>query len=224
MTEPIFQLDNVSRAWTTGGGVILALNEVSLSITPGKLYAVIGPSGSGKSTLLNLIGTLERPSSGRIFGFGLPLHQLTEGRLQKIRREKIGFVFQSFNLIANLSARENVELALELARNPNRTIRAQECMELAEFPLDRQNHRPGKLSGGECQRISIARALANDPELILADEPTGNLDSSTGQQIIELLKNLARKQGKAVIMVTHDYSLAKQADEIVRLTDGKIVS
>jgi putative ABC transport system ATP-binding protein len=204
--------------------VILALNEVSLTITPGKLYAVIGPSGCGKSTLLNLMGTLERPSSGRITGFGQPLHQLGEGGLLKIRREKIGFVFQSFNLIANLSARENIELALELSRHPNRTVQARECMELAGFPLERQNHRPAKLSGGECQRVAIARALANDPQLILADEPTGNLDSKTGRQILDLLANLARKQGKAVIMVTHDHSLAKQADEIIRLKDGKIVS
>lgn len=224
MTEPIYQLDNVSRAWPSGGGMVLALNDVSLMIFPGKLYAITGPSGSGKSTMLNLIGTLERPSSGAITGFGQLLNKIGENGLLKIRREKIGFVFQSFNLIPKLTARENVELPLELARHPNKTARARECLGMAGFPLDRENHRPAKLSGGEAQRVAIARALANDPQLILADEPTGNLDSHTGRQILELLADLAHSQGKAVIMVTHDTGLAKKADEIIRLKDGKIIS
>lgn len=224
MTEPILTMNNVSRSWPTGSGPVLGLDDVSLSIRLGKLYAVTGPSGSGKSTMLNIIGTLERPSTGEISGFGQALHRLGEKRLRKIRRHNIGFVFQSFNLIAKLSAKENVELPLELAHHPSKAARARECLELAGFPLNRQNHRPAKLSGGECQRVAIARALANDPQLVLADEPTGNLDSRTGQQILELLTDLAHSQGKAVIMVTHGTDLAQRADEIICLRDGKIIS
>lgn len=223
MTEPIYKLENVTRAWPSGNSIVLGLNDVTITIYPGKLYAITGPSGSGKSTMLNLIGTLERPSSGEVTGFGQLLNKIGENGLLRIRREQIGFVFQSFNLIPKLTARENVELPLELAKHPNRTARARECMELAGFPLDRQNHRPAKLSGGECQRVAIARALANDPQLILADEPTGNLDSRTGRQILDLLIALAHTHGKTVIMVTHDASLAKRADEIVCLIDGKII-
>lgn len=224
MIEPVMQLDNASRAWPSGGGIVMALNEVSLTIFPGKLYAITGPSGSGKTTMLNLIGTLERPSSGQVTGFGQTLNKIGESGLLKIRRDSIGFVFQTFNLIPRLTARENVELPLELARHPQKTARARECLTQAGFPLERQNHRPAKLSGGECQRVAIARALANDPQLILADEPTGNLDSATSQQVLELLSDLAHNQGKAVVLVTHDASLANHADEVILLKDGRIVS
>lgn len=201
---------------------VVALDGVSLSIGHGELVTIVGRSGSGKSTLLNLLGGLEQPTSGSIEVDGQEISRLSDRELVHYRGHKVGFVFQSYNLVPNLTAEQNVMLPMEFAGRPKqqRRQRARELLDQVELTGARQSRKPGKLSGGEQQRVAIARALANKPKLILADEPAGNLDSQTADTIIELLRALAHSQGTTVLVVTHDPWLAEHSDRTFRLADG----
>ncbi len=206
----------ISKTFQTGGQMIQAVCKASFTFTEGQFVAVLGPSGSGKSTLLYLLGGLDRPSSGELIIDGIDVGRLSATQEHLFRRQKIGFVFQSFHLIPGLTALENVLLPMELKGSiPDvmMTERAHDLLILVGIDENRHQHRPGKLSGGQQQRVAIARALANNPRVILADEPTGNLDSLTGKLIVALLKQLT-EQGKTVIVVTHDASIAEVADSV----------
>ena len=216
------ELKGVSTLFSVKGNIVEALQKVDLIIPSALMASIVGPSGSGKTTLLNLMGGLDRPSKGEIYLSGQPLHKMSEAELISHRRRLIGFVFQSYNLVPNLSASENVELPLEFARAPNARTRARECLEMAELPASRYRHRPNQLSGGEQQRVAIARALANDPAVILADEPTGNLDSKTGNQIIKLLRRLSEQEKKTVVIITHSPKIAEQTSLTAEMLDGTI--
>jgi len=208
---------------TSGGRPVDVLTNVSLDVPAGQFLAVAGPSGSGKSTLLGLIAGLDQPTAGDIAVAGVELTQLGEDALARFRRDTIGYVFQAFHLIPTLTALENVAVPLELAGDPDALGRARAL--LGEVGLaDRIDHYPVQLSGGEQQRVAVARAVARRPRLLLADEPTGNLDSATGKQIIELLVALNRHLGSTLVLVTHDPALAAYADRIVTLRDGRVVS
>ena len=211
------------RHYTAGGVNVPALDGVEFSVFRGEFVALVGPSGSGKSTLLNLIGALDRPSQGELSVDGLSLGEAKEAQWVRHRRERVGFIFQSFNLLPTFSAVENVEMPLTLAEvaRPERRNRALELLGSVGL-AHRAGHRPHELSGGEKQRVAIARALANKPFLLLADEPTGNLDSKTGVIILDLLCGLLRSQQLTMIMVTHDLQVAARADRIIHLQDGKI--
>lgn len=219
--DAVVELRNVVKAYRKADQVVTAVDEISLHVQERGLTAIVGPSGSGKSTLLHMIGAMDRPSSGTVVVAGKTLNTLSEAELTRFRRESVGFVFQSFNLIPNLSALENVTLPMEFAgiSKAERIARARSLLE--RFGLaPRLNHRPKELSGGEMQRVAIARAMANEPRLILADEPTGNLDSKTGQTIYGLLKEVARE--RTVLVVTHDERLAQLADRVLHIRDGRI--
>jgi putative ABC transport system ATP-binding protein len=222
MTDSIIKLDNVCKNYRMGEEIVKAVCEASLDIKKGDFVAITGPSGSGKSTMMNLVGALDLATRGDIFLDGMNIEHLPESDLAQIRGRKIGFVFQTFNLIPTLTALENVMLPM-MFQNVERSEREERARKLLEKVKlgHRLNHLPGELSGGERQRVAIARALANDPEVILADEPTGNLDSRTGQEILDMFINL-NKEGKTIIMVTHDKELAKKARHIVKLRDGRI--
>jgi ABC-type lipoprotein export system ATPase subunit len=204
---------------------VRALEEVTLSITSGEFVAIQGPSGSGKSTLLNLIGTLDNPTSGRVVVDGVDLGTLKGDALADFRRAKIGFVFQLFNLVPTLDALENVMLPLlPYQRGLGFKLEARARELLTRMGLEeRLNHLPGQLSGGEQQRVAIARALINSPSLILADEPTGNLDTKIGEEIVRLLRQLNQEQGLTLVLVTHDATVASQADRIVHMRDGRLL-
>ena len=216
------ELKGVSKLYYVKGNIVEALQKVNLVIPSGVLASIVGPSGSGKTTMLNLMGGLDRPSKGEVHLAGQPFHKLSEAELIAHRRRLIGFVFQSYNLIHNLSAIENVELPLEFARAGNARQRVLACLEMAELPASRHKHRPNQLSGGEQQRVAIARALANEPAVILADEPTGNLDSKTGGQIITLLKRLAEQEKKTVVIITHSPKIAAETMLTAEMLDGTI--
>jgi len=219
--EPAVGLHQVTKVYKTGGAPVTALLEVTVDFAPGTFTAVMGPSGSGKSTLLQCAAGLDRPTSGEVRLAGHDLRGLSESRLTVLRRERIGFVFQSFNLLPSLTARLNVALPLRLARRrPSR----QEITEvLASVGLaDRAGHRPSELSGGQQQRVAIARALVTKPEVVFADEPTGMLDSASGRDVLRLLRDLAGAHGPTVIMVTHDPVAAAYADRVVFLADGQV--
>ena len=222
MTNSIIKLDNVCKNYEMGEEKVRAVCDASLDIKKGDFVAIVGPSGSGKSTMMNLVGALDLASKGDIFLDGMNIEHLPESDLAQIRGKKIGFVFQTFNLIPTLTALENVMLPM-MFQNVNKAEREERATKLLEKVKlgHRLNHLPGELSGGERQRVAIARALANNPEVILADEPTGNLDSKTGEEIMNMFINL-NKEGKTIIMVTHDKELAKKASHIVRLKDGGI--
>jgi len=207
----------------SAAGVVTILDGVSLDVRPGEFVAITGPSGSGKSTLLGLIAGLDRPTAGSVQVDGVELASLDEDALARLRLAKIGYVFQSFHLIPTLTAIENVAVPLDLAGAPDAATRASALLEEVGLKM-RVGHYPAELSGGEQQRVALARAVANHPGLLLADEPTGNLDSATGMQIIELLLGLHRRRSTTLILVTHDPALAAHAGRVVELRDGRVVA
>jgi putative ABC transport system ATP-binding protein len=214
---------NLSKEFPSGAQRITVLRDVSFEVPDGAFVAVVGPSGSGKTTLLGLIAGLDAPTRGEVYLDGAPLHTLDEDARARLRGDKVGFVFQSFQLIPTLTALENVGVPLELRGDRNATARAREI--LGRVGLEhRLDHYPTQLSGGEQQRVAIARAFANRPRILFADEPTGNLDGATGERIVALLEELNRAEGTTVILVTHDLALAHRAGRIIRLRDGAIVS
>ena len=219
----VIELKDVCKYYMMGDNILKAVDGVSLKITEGEFVAIMGPSGSGKSTMMNLIGSLDVPTKGTIYLDGEDISTLSESDLAEIRGKKIGFIFQSFNLISNLTAKENITIPMIFqGYDPeDRDFRAKKLLELVELS-DRMGHTPTELSGGQQQRVAIARALANSPEVILADEPTGNLDTKTGATVMDFLKDL-NKKGKTIVMVTHDPDLAKShADIVYWLRDGKV--
>jgi putative ABC transport system ATP-binding protein len=219
----MIELKNVHKVYPMGEVSVPALRGINLTIHPGEFVAIMGPSGSGKSTLMHLLGCLDLPSDGVVQLDGKDITELDEDTLAQIRGKKVGFVFQTFNLIPTLTAQENVELPLFFQGVPREKRRARAAELLRKVGLDgRLHHKPAQLSGGERQRVAIARALANDPEIILADEPTGNLDSESGKAILELLAQLHR-EGKTIILVTHNPEAAAYAQRIVRIRDGRLV-
>ena len=223
MNLVMISIRGLSMRLTSGGVAVDVLADISLDVPPGQFLAVAGPSGSGKSTLLGLVAGLDQPTAGRITVAGVEITRLGEDALARFRRDTIGYVFQSYHLIPTLTALENVAVPLELAGEPDALDRAGAL--LAEVGLaGRAHHYPVQLSGGEQQRVAVARAVCRGPRLLLADEPTGNLDSATGKQIIELIVALNRNLGSTLVLVTHDGALAAHADRVVTLRDGRIVS
>jgi putative ABC transport system ATP-binding protein len=225
-TQPAVQLDRVSRRYNMGDSSVRAVDGVTLSIAPGEFLVLLGSSGSGKSTLLNLIAGLDRPTSGIIYSHGQNLATLSSLDLARYRRNTVGMVFQSFNLLPRMTLEENVELPLRLAEveTSERAGRVREALERVRL-THRVGHRPTELSGGEQQRVAIARALVNRPKILLADEPTGNLDSATGEAILSLLHELQSQLGMTIVMVTHERSLADHfADRLATMGDGKLLS
>jgi ABC-type lipoprotein export system ATPase subunit len=215
--------EGLSKHFQDGDEIIYAVDKVSFSCAPRQFVTIVGPSGCGKSTLLYLLGSLEQPTEGQLFVDGVEVTELPSGELNQFRRSRVGFVFQSFHLVPNLSALENVMLPMDVAGVPRaeQVARARGVLGQVGIDADRQHHRPGKLSGGQQQRVAIARALANNPAVILADEPTGNLDTRNSKRIVELLRELA-KEGRTVIVVTHDLGIARQSDLQIELEDGQI--
>ncbi len=223
MNLVMISIRGLSMRFTSGGAAVDVLADISLDVPSGQFLAVAGPSGSGKSTLLGLVAGLDQPTAGRITVADVEITRLGEDALARFRRDTIGYVFQSYHLIPTLTALENVAVPLELAGEPHALERAGAL--LAEVGLaGRAHHYPVQLSGGEQQRVAVARAVCRRPRLLLADEPTGNLDSATGKQIIELLVDLHRNLGSTLVLVTHDGALAAHADRVVTLRDGRIVS
>ncbi len=218
----MLKVQNLDKTFHTGAGEVHAVSDVSFNANDGEMVAIIGASGSGKSTLLALLGLLDAPDQGSIDLDGVELANLDSAGRTKYRSRQVGFVFQQFNLIPNLSAKENILLALEYAHWPkaDRDARATEMLTMVGLSEDKGERRPAKLSGGEQQRVAIARAFAAKPQLILADEPTGSLDKSTGQKIVELLRNAATSQRATVLVVTHDEKVARQADRRLEIDDG----
>jgi putative ABC transport system ATP-binding protein len=220
----MYELRGVSKTFQQGSVAINAVHDVDLDIGEHEFVVVAGPSGSGKTTLLQLLGALDRPSSGSVLFEGRDLGSLGDGELARLRLEAFGFVFQQFNLIPTLTAAQNVVVALA-----PRGVSAAERHERARRLLDsvglaaRAEHLPSQLSGGEQQRVAIARALANEPRVLLADEPTGNLDTDTGNEIVELLRSLSAGQGKSVVLITHDQAIAARAPRVVRMRDGRVL-
>ena len=225
MHQPAYDLRRVSRAFGRGDTVVAAVRDVDLEIGRGELVAIVGPSGSGKTTLLQLLGGLDRPSSGEVRFEGRDLGALSDAELTVLRREAFGFVFQQFNLVPTLTAAQNVEAALAPTgmRHEQRRARVAELLQSVGLS-HRAHHLPSKLSGGEQQRVAIARALANDPRVLLADEPTGNLDSATGDEIVSLLRALADDDGRTVVLITHDRAVASRAGRIARMQDGRLLA
>ncbi len=223
MNEPVLKIENLTKTFTLGKRKIQPLTGLDLEVKRGEFTAIMGPSGSGKTTLLNLIGCIDKPTEGKIAIDSIDIARLPESELYKIRRDKIGFVFQNFNLLSYLNTRENVELAMELAGKfkGQRKLRALELLGTVGLS-GREQHRPQHLSQGEQQRVAIARALANDPTIILADEPTGNLDAANKQEIVKLLSNLNYEQGTTILMVTHDEQVAVHTRRRLFLSEGKI--
>ncbi|MCS7276527.1 MAG: ABC transporter ATP-binding protein [Dehalococcoidia bacterium] len=230
--DPLLQADRaiieargLVKTYRLGGSVVRALDGVNLTVERGELMAVMGRSGSGKTTLLNVLGGLDRPDAGQVVIDGVDIARLNGRRLPQLRRQKVGFVFQEFNLIPTLTALENVELPLRYARvaRGERRRRALEALALVGM-ADRARHRPSQLSGGEQQRVALARALVNRPAIVLADEPTGELDTYTAAQVMELVQRLNREAGQTFIIVTHDPAIAQRCRRVVRMEDGRIVS
>jgi putative ABC transport system ATP-binding protein len=218
---PILEVRDVTKHYRMGDEVVRALDGVSLAIRRGEYVAIMGASGSGKSTLLNILGCLDLPTSGRYFLGGKDVCRLAQSALAQVRGRRVGFVFQTFELLPRASALKNVELPLIYSRVPHRRQRALEALRRVGLE-DRTHHRPNELSGGQRQRVAIARALGQKPDILLADEPTGNLDSKTGQDILALFEQLNR-EGQTIVIVTHDAGIAARCRRVVRLSDGKIV-
>lgn len=222
--ENLITLRNISKIYDLGSVKVPALNEVNLEVAAGEFIAIMGASGSGKSTLMNIIGCLDNPTSGEYYLDGINVDKLNSDQLANIRNKKLGFVFQSFNLLARTSALENVELPLFYNSNINSSKRkhlAQEALDMVNLS-DRLDHQPNQLSGGQQQRVAIARALVNEPILLLADEPTGNLDSKTTVEIMKVLQEL-NQSGRTIILVTHEHDISEYAKRVVELKDGKII-
>lgn len=218
---PLMSMKGVTKDYKLGKTTVKALRGLDLDIEHGEIVAIMGPSGSGKSTLMHILGALDIPTAGTAMIDGLDLKDMKESQLVVFRGKKVGFVFQTFNLVQTLSALQNVELPM-IFQGTSKSERIRKAKDLLTRVglAERIQHKPNELSGGERQRVSVARALANDPEIILADEPTGNLDTETGQSILDLLKDLSTKDGKTVILVTHDSEAAIIADRVIRLRDG----
>ncbi len=221
-TKEIIRLDNVSKIYTMADTSLRALDHANLRICQGEFVSIIGPSGSGKSTMMNIIGCLDTADEGHYYLNGQPIESYSENALAQIRSQQIGFIFQNFNLIGNLTAQENVELPLIYQKVPKsqRQILVQEALEKVQLS-SRAQHKPQQLSGGQQQRVAIARAIATKPSLFLADEPTGNLDSATGQEIMRLFHDL-HKAGHTIVLITHDEEIAHQASRILRIKDGRV--
>jgi len=223
--SPIIKLDNVWKIYNLGKIELPVLRGVNLEIFPGSFVVILGPSGSGKSTMLNMVGCLDLPTKGAIYLEGEDISQMSENQLAQARGKKIGFIFQQFNLLQNLNALENVMIPMIFQGKSEKNRQEKAKVLLASVGLsERIKHRPTELSGGEQQRIAIARALANDPEIIVADEPTGNLDSSNGKKIMETLIDLHKNYKKTIIVVTHDPTVANYGDQVVNIKDGQVIS
>jgi putative ABC transport system ATP-binding protein len=220
----MFEAKDVTKSFRSGDGAVTAVKGVTMTVADGEFVAIVGRSGSGKTTLMSLLGALEQPTSGVIEVDGQDITRLSPRELVCYRGRKIGFVFQSYNLVPNLTAAENVMLPMEFigVGRGERRKRARRLLDQVELTGARQERKPSRLSGGEQQRVAIARALANKPSIILADEPAGNLDTQTSATIVELLRDLSRSEGTTVVLVTHDASIADQADRLLRLDDGQL--
>jgi len=224
MPEPIIRMRDIYKRFYIGQpNELEILHGIDLDVMPGEFLSIVGPSGSGKSTLMNLIGVLDRPTEGSYILDGVDVSAARDDRLSAIRNKSIGFVFQNFNLIARTNAQKNVELPMMYAGVPagKRAQRAKELLAMVDM-ADRMNHQPNELSGGQKQRVAIARAMANDPAIILADEPTGALDSKTGRMVMDLFHKLNREQGKTIILITHNQELARETDRYVTMRDGRL--
>jgi putative ABC transport system ATP-binding protein len=221
--EYIVETVDVTKTYMSGGRPLEVLKGVSLGVEPGEFMAIMGPSGSGKSTLLNMIGALDRPTSGKVYINGTDLSELNDNQIADVRNREIGFIFQFFNLIPRMDAQGNVELPMAIKGIPRgeRKKRANDLLNLVGLG-DRADHKPSQLSGGEQQRVAIARALANEPNILLADELTGNLDSRTGDEILHLLRQLNKEEGKTFILITHDPQVGQNTDRLVSFKDGVI--
>jgi putative ABC transport system ATP-binding protein len=224
MSEPILAVRDLSKTYIQGKIPVHALSDVTFDVDKGEFLSIVGPSGSGKSTLLSMIGLLDKPTNGSVFIDGIEITKASDREAPRIRREKIGFIFQHFNLIPTLTALENVDIAMRFARVP-KNIRKKTAVELlTQMGIgDRINHKPSELSGGEQQRVAIARALANHPAIILADEPTGEVDTKTRDMIVGLLKGLS-DEGHTILIVTHDTAVSQQTKRIITMRDGRIAS
>ena len=218
----IIKLENVWKVYKIGNEEVNALSGVNLSIRKGEFVSITGASGSGKSTMMNLVGVLDMPTKGSIYLEGQDISKLSESKLAEIRGKKIGFIFQQFNLIPTLTALENVMLPMEFQDDGDEAEKAMKALELVGLK-DRVNHKPNEMSGGQAQRVAIARALVNNPEVILADEPTGNLDSNSGAEVIHLLQTLNRERNTTILVVTHDRHVARATQRILTMSDGRIV-
>lgn len=222
MKKTVIEATNLVKTYMMGENEVHALAGVSVKILRGEIVAIMGPSGSGKSTLMNILGCLDRPTSGDYYLDGEPVSDLNDDQLASIRNRKVGFVFQNFNLLPRSTALQNVELPLRYAGMASgRLKRARESLEIVGLS-DRVDHKPMELSGGQQQRVAIARALVNNPAIIMADEPTGNLDSKSGKEIMDLILRLNKEQGTTVIIVTHDPNIAEKTQRIIRLRDGLV--
>ncbi len=223
LTEPVISIRNLKKIYKIGTNRVHALDGISFDLNPGTFLAIVGTSGSGKSTCLNMLAGLEHPSSGSIRILGKRIDKMNERQLVRFRREHVGFIFQSYNLIPSMNAEENVAMPLLFRGVPaeKRRAAARKYMERIGI-LDQAEHMPAQMSGGQQQRVGIARALAIDPDIIFADEPTGNLDSRTTAEVLDLLRHIVAEQKKTLVMVTHDQSIADRADVQIRIVDGKI--
>lgn len=212
------ELENIEREYLVGGSVIKAVDGISFSIEKGSFNVILGQSGAGKTTILNMLGGMDSPTRGRLTVGGTEISKMSEGELTVYRRHRIGFVFQFYNLVPNLTAQENVQLAREICKDP---LDAEEMLDRVGLSA-RKNNFPSQMSGGEQQRVSIARALSKNPDIILCDEPTGALDSGTGRKVLKLIRDVARDMGKTVIIVTHNAPIAEMAQKVIHMRDGKV--